>query len=180
MYATTASAVRVPTPAVAGTPQSITIGGLNRTVDLYFAIRVAEEAKLPVHIFHLKIRGRDNWGTVGKYVAKIEAARISKSGASLIRVLAQAEHDPAVRAIVITGAGRAFCAGADAKALEGHAAKGHYDPGTPTELAKPGFGIRPEFDADFAHHFGLSKPVVAAINGHAIAGGCDIGANNMA
>jgi enoyl-CoA hydratase/carnithine racemase len=80
-------------------------------------------------------------------------------------VLAQAERDPAVRAVVITGAGRAFCAGADAKALEGHAAKGHYDPGTPTELAKPGFGIRPEFDADFAHHFGLSKPVVAARHG---------------
>ena len=34
-------------------------------------------------------------------------------------------------------------------------------------LAKPGFGVRPEFDADFAYHFGLSKPVVAAINGPA-------------
>ena len=82
-------------------------------------------------------------------------------------VLAQAEQDPAVRAVVITGAGRAFCAGADAKALEGHVAKGQYDPGTSTELANPGFGVRPEFDADFAYHFGLSKPVVAAINGPA-------------
>ena len=34
-----------------------------------------EEAKIPVHIFHLKIRGKENWGTVGKYLAKIEAAR---------------------------------------------------------------------------------------------------------
>jgi enoyl-CoA hydratase/carnithine racemase len=82
-------------------------------------------------------------------------------------VLAQADHDPTVRAIVITGAGRAFCAGADAKALEGHVEKGRYDPGTPEELARPGFGVRPEFDADFAYHFGISKPILAAINGPA-------------
>jgi len=82
-------------------------------------------------------------------------------------VLEQAEHDSSVRAIVVTGAGRAFCAGADARALEGHVAKGHYDPGTPAELAKPGYGVRAEFDADFAYHFGLTKPVIAAINGPA-------------
>jgi N-acyl-D-amino-acid deacylase len=49
--------------------------GMQQDKELDFAIRVAEEAKIPVHIFHLKIRGKDNWGTVGKYVAKIEAAR---------------------------------------------------------------------------------------------------------
>ena len=81
--------------------------------------------------------------------------------------LDQADRDPSVRIIVITGAGRAFCAGADARALEGHVEKGHYDPGTPAELATPGYGVRPEFDADFAYHFGLTKPVIAAINGPA-------------
>ena len=82
--------------------------------------------------------------------------------------LAQAEADAGVRAIIVTGAGRAFCAGADAAALEGHIEKGGYDPGTnAAELAMPGFGIRPEFDANFAYHFGLSKPVIAAINGPA-------------
>ncbi len=82
-------------------------------------------------------------------------------------VLQQADHDSAVRVIIVTGAGRAFCVGADARALEGHIEKGRYDPGTPNELAKPGYGVRPEFDADFAYHFGLSKPVIAAINGPA-------------
>jgi N-acyl-D-amino-acid deacylase len=49
--------------------------GLQQNKELDFAIRVAEQAKLPVHIFHLKIRGKNNWGTVGKYVARIEEAR---------------------------------------------------------------------------------------------------------
>ena len=49
--------------------------GMQQDKELDFAIRVADEAKIPVHIFHLKIRGKPNWGTVGRYVAKIEAAR---------------------------------------------------------------------------------------------------------
>jgi N-acyl-D-amino-acid deacylase len=49
--------------------------GMQQDKELDFAIRVADEARMPVHIFHLKIRGKDNWGTVGRYVAKIEGAR---------------------------------------------------------------------------------------------------------
>jgi enoyl-CoA hydratase/carnithine racemase len=79
--------------------------------------------------------------------------------------LEQAERDKSVRAIIVTGAGRAFCVGADSRALEGHVARGGYDAGSPDELARPGYGVRPEFDADFAYHFGLTKPVIAAING---------------
>ncbi|MBP20582.1 MAG: enoyl-CoA hydratase [Gammaproteobacteria bacterium] len=82
-------------------------------------------------------------------------------------LLEQLEGNPNVRAIVVTGAGRSFCVGADSKALEGHVEKGGYDPGTPDPLAEPGYGVRPEFDASFAYHFGLKKPVVAAINGPA-------------
>jgi|TARA_B100000929_G_scaffold248149_1_gene207075 enoyl-CoA hydratase/carnithine racemase len=83
--------------------------------------------------------------------------------------LQQADEDPSVKAIVVTGdpEGRAFCVGADAAALEGHAERGGYDPGTPDDLPMPGYGVHPAFDADFAWHFGLAKPVVAAINGAA-------------
>ena len=49
--------------------------GMQQDKELDFAIRVAEEAQLPVHIFHFKIRGQKNWGTIGKYIAKVEAAR---------------------------------------------------------------------------------------------------------
>lgn len=79
----------------------------------------------------------------------------------------QAEENSEVRAIVLTGEGRGFCAGADSKALEGHVEKGGYDSGIREPLANPGYGVRPEFDTNFAFHFGLSKPVIAAINGPA-------------
>src|SRR6476469_5941567 len=83
-------------------------------------------------------------------------------------VLAEAEHDDGVRAIVVTGAGRAFCAGADTAALDGHAERGAYDAGVDAAtLATPGHGVLPEFDHSFAFHFGIPKPVIAAINGPA-------------
>jgi enoyl-CoA hydratase/carnithine racemase len=81
--------------------------------------------------------------------------------------LARAEDDAGVGAIVVTGAGRGFCAGADSRALEGHVAKGAYDSGVRNRLATPGYGVRPEFDHPFAFHFGLTKPVIAAVNGPA-------------
>lgn len=82
--------------------------------------------------------------------------------------LAEASDDPAVRAIVVTGEGRAFCAGADTAALSGHVERGSYDPGvSASELARPGYGVRPEYDHAFAFHYGIPKPIVAAVNGPA-------------
>jgi len=82
-------------------------------------------------------------------------------------LLARASADSSVRVIVVTGAGRGFCAGADSRALEGHVERGGYDPGTGPDLEYPGFGVRPEFDAEFAYHFGIPKPIIAAVNGPA-------------
>jgi enoyl-CoA hydratase/carnithine racemase len=82
-------------------------------------------------------------------------------------LLERAADDPGVRVIVVTGAGRGFCAGADTEALDGHVRRGGYDPGTGTDIATPGYGVRPEFDAEFAYHFGIPKPVIAAVNGAA-------------
>jgi enoyl-CoA hydratase/carnithine racemase len=80
-------------------------------------------------------------------------------------LLSRAEQDQGVRGIVVTGRGKGFCVGGDSDALTGHIKKGGYDSGTSDEIEWPGYGISDDFDALFAYHYGLSKPIVAAING---------------
>jgi enoyl-CoA hydratase/carnithine racemase len=113
--------------------------------------------------------------SVAERVATITLARPHRLNAWTGRMhaeyrwaLAEAAADGDVRVVVVTGEGRGFCAGADAAALDGHAARGAYDPGVaPEALARPGYGVRPEFDHAFAFHFGIPKPIVAKINGAA-------------
>lgn len=50
--------------------------GFEQQKEVAFAIRVAEEKKLPVHIFHFKVRARDNWGTMRQFIDQVEAARM--------------------------------------------------------------------------------------------------------
>ena len=45
------------------------------------AVRIGREAKVPVNVFHLKIGGQQNWGSMPRIVKKIEAAR--KSGVDI-------------------------------------------------------------------------------------------------
>jgi len=95
-------------------------------------------------------------------------------------ICAALDADPAVRVIVIRGAGTMFCAGADFKALDHYVKADHYDPALPQEAANPGYGVRPEFDGDMVWQFGLSKPLLAAVNGAcagiavALAAFCDL------
>jgi N-acyl-D-aspartate/D-glutamate deacylase len=49
--------------------------GSQQEKEYAFAIRVADEARLPVHIFHLKIIEESNWGTIEKYLTQVENAR---------------------------------------------------------------------------------------------------------
>ena len=56
-------------------------------------------------------------------------------------LLSRAGVDASVRVIVVTGAGRGFCAGADTRALEGHVTRGGYDAGVDEDLARPGWGV---------------------------------------
>jgi enoyl-CoA hydratase/carnithine racemase len=90
------------------------------------------------------------------------------------------DEDPTVRVIVLTGSGTTFCIGADPKALAGYVEAEHYDPALSTEAANPGYGVRPEFDADMVWQLGLATPMIAAVNGAcagiavALAAFCDL------
>lgn len=92
----------------------------------------------------------------------------------------QLDADPKVRVIVLTGSGHTFCIGADPKALSGYVEADHYDPALSKEAAQPGYGVRPEFDADMAWQLGMRVPMIAAVNGAcagiavALAAFCDI------
>jgi enoyl-CoA hydratase/carnithine racemase len=82
-------------------------------------------------------------------------------GAQLSRAYRDCDEDDDVRAIVVTGAGRAFCAGADFSA-----STSPFD--APTDDVA--FSASPIDPAAFE----LRKPVIAALNGHAIGIGLTI------
>lgn len=81
--------------------------------------------------------------------------------------LADADDDPEVRVAIVTGAGRGFCAGADTSALTGIVDTGRYRGGEPGESPPETPSVRADFDHAFTSAFGLSKPLIAAINGPA-------------
>jgi len=85
----------------------------------------------------------------------------------------EAEHDPNVRVIILTGAGRGFCAGADMSLLGSIAQEGldRYR-GSQSFLQNTGNGERANVRADFQKKYSyfpsISKPVIAAVNGPAV------------
>jgi enoyl-CoA hydratase/carnithine racemase len=82
--------------------------------------------------------------------------------------LAAADADPEVRVMVVTGAGRGFCAGADFSALAGIVEGGEYDDGQHgVALPAVGTGAGADFEERHTFPFGMAKPLIAAVNGPA-------------
>ena len=94
--------------------------------------------------------------------------------------MAEAERDENIRVIVLTGAGRGFCAGADMSLLSTVATKG-LDAAQRAQAVQAGTGsgsgsgsgsgggsARADFQKKYSYFPAMSKPVIGAINGPAV------------
>jgi enoyl-CoA hydratase/carnithine racemase len=96
----------------------------------------------------------------------------------------QADRDENVRVIILTGAGRGFCAGADMSLLSSVAEQGLDEAGRAYAVRNAGgggpAGTRADFQKKYSYFPAIQKPVIAAINGPVVGLGlvialyCDI------
>lgn len=87
-----------------------------------------------------------------------------RMGAEVKHAVARAEEDPSVVALVLTGDGRGFCAGADLRGLESISAGLGRGGSWPELEAEPGDPDAP-FRGPYSYLLSVRKPVLAAING---------------
>ena len=89
-----------------------------------------------------------------------------RMGREVRHAVARAEADATVVGIVITGAGRAFCAGADLKVLSSISEDGTMEAAGEDLPAAPEPAGRPaDLDGAYTYLLGCPKPIIAAING---------------
>lgn len=84
---------------------------------------------------------------------------------AIMEALDGIELDPSVGVIVMTGAGRAFSAGADITGFQPHLEAGPLE--AVVHFMRPGHQMTRRVES-------FSKPIIAAINGLAFGGGCEL------
>jgi enoyl-CoA hydratase len=94
-------------------------------------------------------------------------------GGGLFQALGEAatrfHEDDSARVMILTGRGRAFCAGADLKAIESRMREGRQVELTPEQRRRNLFA-----NPKFTRHTDFYKPMIGAINGYCFAGGLEV------
>jgi enoyl-CoA hydratase/carnithine racemase len=85
----------------------------------------------------------------------------------LRHAMQKAGADPDVRAIILTGAGRGFCAGADMSGLQAIGAGGSASRSSNAAVDLPGASTLAQFRMDYSYFPAIPKFIIAAINGPA-------------
>lgn len=93
-----------------------------------------------------------------------------ESAEQLQAAFAEAERDPEVRVLLLTGAGRAFCSGDDVEEAWGNQER-------MAETMRDLAGPRPPMTPEARMMFDFPKPMIAAVNGPAIGVGMDFAIN---
>src|SRR5271154_7071390 len=141
--------------------------------------------RAPLYIIRLTMPNQETRYEVAKRVATITLNRPDKLNAwtavmeqEVRAAMAEAERDENVRVIVLTGAGRGFCAGADMSLLSTVATKG-LDAAQRAQAVQAGAisgsgsgssggSARADFQKKYSYFPAMSKPVIGAINGPAV------------
>ena len=89
--------------------------------------------------------------------------------AGLRQAMEKAARDDAARVIILTGAGRGFCAGADMERLSGTAGSGGANLAreAPPPPLEAGGSRRADFQQRYSYFPAVPKPIIAAVNGPA-------------
>jgi enoyl-CoA hydratase/carnithine racemase len=89
-----------------------------------------------------------------------------RMGLEMRQAMLDADRDDNVGAIIVTGAGRAYCAGADMGGLS-EISQGRASAGTAFQAPKDDLpaGTRPDYRTQYSWIMALKKPVIGAING---------------
>ena len=119
-------------------------------------------SQFPEALETLLVERADAVATVTVNRPKVLNALNSQTLDELRRTVLALKHDPAVRAVILTGAGeKSFVAGADINELAVQSPTSGRD-----------HAMRGQHVLDLIE--GMGKPVIAAINGYALGGGCEL------
>lgn len=136
-------------------------GLLNKSIPGLATMPMLKMSSLPSYEYvKVETRGTNNRvGLVTLNRPKALNALFNPLMDDLLSAVGQFDNDTAIGAIVLTGSEKAFAAGADIKEMQNR-------------------GFASNFSDNFLGHWGdlvkTKKPLVAAVNGYALGGGCEL------